>query len=92
MHSEQSCIVIPESGKLPDAVIRVVMDSESGKFAKQYFRDHGLDPYRSAPLYGFLVKLTDSGDRTYIVDGAGPMSGADNRWYWLVQESGGGHA
>lgn len=91
-HSEQSCIVIPDSGKLPGAVIRVVMDSEQGKFAKQYFRDHGLGPYRSAPLHGLRVTLTNSGDRTYLVGGATPMTGGDNRWFWLVQESGDGHA
>ena len=85
-HAEQSCIVVPDSGKLPNPVIRVVMDSEQGKFAKEYFRNHGLDPYRSAPLHGVDVRLTDSGDRTYLVGGSGPMTGGDERWFWLVQE------
>lgn len=91
-HSEQSCVGIPDSAKLPDAVIRVVMDSEQGKFAKQYFRDHGLDPYRSAPLRGVRVTLTNSGDRNYLVGGSTPMTGGDNRWFWLVQGSADGHA
>jgi hypothetical protein len=91
-HSEQSCIMVPESNKLPGAVVRAVMDSQQGEFARKYFRDQGLDPYRAAPLSGVRIKLTNSGDRTYLVGGGMPMTGGDNRWYWLVQESGAGHA
>jgi hypothetical protein len=68
------------------------MDSEPGKFAKKYFRDQGLDPYRSAPLRGVRVRLTDSGDRTYFVGGGTPMTGGDSGWFWLVQQTDDGHA
>lgn len=51
-------------------------------------REQGKDPYGDAPLEGVRVPLTALGGRTYLVGGMGPMTGGDNRWYWLVQESG----
>ena len=89
-HSEQSCIIIPDESKpLPKPVVRVIMDSEYGAFARKLFREQGRDPYKSAPLRGVRVVLTDSGGPTYLVGGSDTvMTGADNRWYWLVQQSG----
>ena len=91
-HAERSCIVIPDnSNPLPKAVVRVIMDSDEATFARKLFREQGRDPYKSAPLPGVSVTLADvNGATWYLVGGTGtPMTGADHRWYWLVQQSGG---
>ena len=65
------------------------MDSKYGTFAKKLFREQGRDAYKSAPLEGIRVHLTNSSAPMYLVGGMGPgMTGADNRSYWLVQQSG----
>jgi hypothetical protein len=85
---EHPCIVIPENAmRLPTSVIRAVMSSAEAAFARNYLREQGKDPYRSAPLQGVRIHLSDSGGHAYLVSGTTPMTGADNRWYWLVQES-----
>lgn len=84
----EPCLVPDTAYSLPTSVIRAVMDSREAAFARKYFREQGKDPYRAAPLQGLPVRLTDSGGRAYLVGGSTPMTGADNRWYWLVQQTG----
>ena len=91
-HAERSCIVTPDnSNLLPKSVVRVIMDSDEATFARKLFREQGCDPYESVPLRGVSVPLADvNGVTWYLVGGTGtPITGADHRWYWLVQQSGG---
>jgi len=63
------------------------MNSKDAALARKLMREQGKDLYRDAPLEGMRVRLTVSGDPAYLVGGMGPMTGGDNRWYWLVQQS-----
>ena len=63
------------------------MDSRQAAPARKFFREEGKDPYQAAPLHPLLVHLKD-GSRTFLVGGEMPLTGGDNRWFWLVEQSG----
>jgi hypothetical protein len=89
-NSDEWCLLISEPGApLPKPVVHVIMNSKGAAFARKVMREEGKDPYLSAPLSGIRVHITPSGGPTYLVGGSGPMTGGDNRWFWMVQQSGG---
>jgi hypothetical protein len=73
---------------MPQTVITAVMNSDEGKQAKADVaaRHIELDPVKL--LKGTTVHLSNSSSRFFIVVGDSPLSGADNTWFWIVQESG----
>jgi hypothetical protein len=88
-NSDNWCLLIPEPGQLlPKPVIHAVMNSKEATPARKMMREEGNDPYLSAPLSGIRVHITDSGGPTYLVGGSSPLTGGDNRWFWMVQQSG----
>jgi hypothetical protein len=74
---------------IPQTVITAVMNSNEGKQAKAdaVAKHTELNPVKL--LKGTTVHLSNSPSRFFIVMGAEmPLSGVDNTWFWIVQESG----
>ena len=70
-------------------VITAVMNSNEGRQAEAdaAAKHSELDPVKL--LTGTTVHLSNSPSRFFIVmGGVPPLSGVDNTWFWIVQESG----
>jgi len=70
---------------IPDEVVAEIIKTEEGKSGFDSLspdkRQH-LGSYFSARV----ISLGTKGERDLIVMGKGPMTGADNSWFWIVRQ------
>jgi hypothetical protein len=69
------------ASRIPAEALKAVLETS---VAKEALHD---DPSLKDPgklFVGSEIKLGRSGETALLVCGSGPMSGADNAWYWIV--------
>jgi hypothetical protein len=73
---------------IPPEVLAAVMDSELGKQAQADAKKRQVDVDPAKLLKGTPIQLSNSRGRSFILMGdTPPLTGADNTWFWIVQES-----
>lgn len=73
---------------LPSEVLNAVMRSKEGKLALGEARERHSKLEPATLLKGAPLQLSNSGDPFFILMGSGPLTGADNTWFWIVRQSG----
>lgn len=74
---------------LPTVVVESIMNTPAGKSATRTYREEGQVLKGSTLFESARVSVAESGDQLFLVGGSGLMTGGDNRWFWLVCQSGG---
>jgi hypothetical protein len=74
---------------LPRLVLATVMNTKEGRDAqRELSQSEGTERDPTRLLKGKEIRLSDSGNRFFLVMGTYPMSGADNTWFWIVRQNG----
>ncbi len=73
---------------VPTAIVSALMNTVEGRRARREARDKGKPLAESALFVGTRIRLAGSAGTFFVVMGSSPMSGADNTWFWLVQQQG----